>query len=63
MQIAASGNNLHEMSNSVFWGKIRKYVMNFSSAEVAMKVVKVKGLINNGSLKAILQIIVMLLWR
>ena len=25
MQIASNGNNLHEMSNPVFWGKKRNY--------------------------------------
>ena len=63
MQIVSSGDKLHEMSNFVFWEKIRKYVMNLSSAELAKRVVKVKGLINNGSLKAILQIIVMLITK
>ena len=36
MQIVSNGDNLHEMSNPVFRGKIKT-----SSAELAQKVVKV----------------------
>ena len=35
---------LHGMSNPVFWGKNKKNIMNFSSAELAMtkRVLKIK---------------------
>ena len=36
------GDNLQEMSNSVFWEKIRRNIKNLSSAELALSVVKVK---------------------
>ena len=32
MQIVSSGDNLHEMSNPVFWKNKKKY-LNMSSAE------------------------------
>ena len=32
MQIVSTGDNLHEMSNSVFWGQKEKY-SNISSPE------------------------------
>ena len=35
MQIVSIGDNLHEMSNPVFWEKIKKYIVNLSSAELA----------------------------
>ena len=41
MQIVSIGDNLHEISNPVFWEKKKKY-SNFSSAELAKSVVKVK---------------------
>ena len=40
MQIVSHGDNLHKMSYPVFWGKIRKKVINLSSAELAQRVVK-----------------------
>ena len=39
MQIVSTGDNLHEMSNPVFW---KKNNINLSSAEQAKGVVKVK---------------------
>ena len=43
MQIVSSArDNLHEMSGPYFLGKIRKNVINLSSAEFAQGVVKVK---------------------
>ena len=33
MQIVSTGGNLHKMSKSVFWEKLREY-FNMSSAEV-----------------------------
>ena len=45
MQIVSSGDNLHEMSEPIFWEKkIRKNIINLSSAELAQCVVKVKSL-------------------
>ena len=41
-QIVSIGDNLHEMSNPVFWDKKN---INLSSAELAKRVVKVKILI------------------
>ena len=41
MQIASIGNNLHEMSDSVFW-KIKKSIISLSSAKLAKKLVKIK---------------------
>ena len=43
MQIAPSGDNLHEISNTVFWGKIRtlSWICR-SSVELVDRVVKVK---------------------
>ena len=40
MQIVSNGDNLHEMSNPIFLWKIRKKIMNLSSAEFAHTVVK-----------------------
>ena len=48
MHIVSSGDNLHEMSDPVFWKKKKKkkkkkkYITNFWSAELAQSVVKVK---------------------
>ena len=42
MQIVSIGNNLHEMSNPVFWEKSGK-ITNLLSAELAQRVVKVKN--------------------
>ena len=42
MQIVSNGDNLHEISNPVFWGKKEKNIINLSSAEFALRVVKVK---------------------
>ena len=36
-------HNLHEMSNTVFWGKNKKNITNLSSAEYAQTVVRVKS--------------------
>ena len=45
MQIVSWGDNLHEMSNPVFWlKKIRKNIINLSSAEFAQGVVKLEQL-------------------
>ena len=41
MQIVSIGDNLHEMSNPVFWKNKKKFI-NMLSAELAQKVVKVK---------------------
>ena len=41
MQIVSLGDNLHEMSNPVFWEKVRKIFQDIS-AEFAQRVVKVK---------------------
>ena len=43
MQIVSTGDNLHEMSNAVFWGKNKKNITNLSFAELGQRVVKVKG--------------------
>ena len=40
MQIVSIGDNLHEISNPVFWEN-KKNIINLSSAELAQKVVKV----------------------
>ena len=42
MHIVSNGDNLHEMSNPIFWGKKYENITNLSSAELAQKVVKVK---------------------
>ena len=45
MQIVSTGDNLHERSNHVFWGKKkkkRKNITNLSSAELAQNVVNIK---------------------
>ena len=42
MQIVSNGDNLHEMSNPVLWGKNKNNVINFSSAELAQRVIRVK---------------------
>ena len=41
MQIVSSGDNLHEMSDPVFWEN-KKNIINLPSAENAQRVVKVK---------------------
>ena len=41
MQIVSNGDNLHEMSNPVFWEN-KKNIINLSSAELAQKSVKFK---------------------
>ena len=38
--ISCKGDNLHEMSNPIFWEKEEQYI-NLSSAELAKRVVKV----------------------
>ena len=44
MQIVSNRDNLHEMSNPYFLGKIRKKISSsLSSAELAQRVVKVKN--------------------
>ena len=40
MQIVPFGDNLHEISNPVFWEN-KKNTVNLSSAEIAKRVVKV----------------------
>ena len=42
MQIIYNGDSLHEMSKPIFLEKIRKNIINLSSAELAHKLVKVK---------------------
>ena len=45
MQIVSSGDNLHEMSNPVFWKKLeknKKKITNLPSAELAQRVIKTK---------------------
>ena len=37
MQIFSNGDNMHEMSNPVFWDKEKK-INNLSSAEIAQSV-------------------------
>ena len=41
MQIVPIGDNLHELSNSVYWEKNTIYITNLSFAELAQRVVKV----------------------
>ena len=41
MQFVSLGDNLHEMSKTVYWGKKKENIINLSSAESAQKVVKV----------------------
>ena len=41
MQIVSFGDNLHEMSDPIFLGKIRKNIITLSSAEFAHSVVSV----------------------
>ena len=43
MQIVSIGDNLHEVSNPVFWEN-KKNTINLSSAELAYSAVKVKVL-------------------
>ena len=43
MQIVSNGKKLHGMSNPVFFGKVRKNIINLSSADLAQGAVKVKG--------------------
>ena len=40
--VSAVGNNLHEMSNPVFWEN-KKIIINLSSAELAQRVIRIKG--------------------
>ena len=40
MKIVSNGDNLHEMSNLVFW-KNKENITNLPSAELAEKVVKI----------------------
>ena len=42
MQIVSDGDNLHEMSKSVFWEKLEKY-FKMSSAEIFTQSVKPYG--------------------
>ena len=42
MQIVSLGDNLHEMSNLIFWENKKLYIyMNLLSAELAERVIKV----------------------
>ena len=34
MQIVSLGDNLHEVSEPIFWKKIKKIIINLSSVEV-----------------------------
>ena len=49
MQIVSNGDNLHEMSNPVFWKKIRKNIISLLSAELVKGVIKVKGIDKRGN--------------
>ena len=42
MQIVSIGDNLHEMSNPIFWEKKKKIITNLSSPELAQREVKIK---------------------
>ena len=42
MQSISIANNLHKISNPIFWGKFNKY-HQFIAAEVAQRVEKIKG--------------------
>ena len=42
MQIVSNGDNLHEMSNPVFWGKNKKEYFKLSSAQIFIRVLSVK---------------------
>ena len=42
MQVVSNGDNLHEISNPVFWEKEEKNI-NLSSAELAQWMVKVNS--------------------
>ena len=42
MQIVSIRDNMHEMSNPIFWEKVREHIINLSSAELAQRVVMVK---------------------
>ena len=44
MQIVSNGDNLHEISNPVFWEKNKKNVISLSSVEFTQRVVKVNNL-------------------
>ena len=44
MQIVSLGNNLHDMS-SLYYGKNKKNTVNLSSAELALRVEKVQGIV------------------
>ena len=46
MKIVSNRDSLHEMSNSLLDGKIRKVSSNILSAELAQRVVKVRGTSN-----------------
>ena len=41
MQIVSIGDNLHDISNPVFWEKYKKNIISLSSAELAKSVIKV----------------------
>ena len=61
MQIVSSGDNLHEMSNPVFWKKNNmKTIINLWSAEFAQRVVKVNYagylLIPNGTVEGLMRL-------
>ena len=38
MQIVSNGDNLHEMSNPVFWKKNKENIINLPFAELALTV-------------------------
>ena len=42
MQIVALGDNLHEVSDPIFYGKLRKHIINLLSVESAHALVNVK---------------------
>ena len=48
MQIA-SRENLHEISNPIFERKIRKHIVNLSSAGIVQRMVKVSNVLDEGA--------------
>ena len=46
MQTVSNGDSLHEMSNPVFWEKQEKNIANLLSAELALRVIKVKEVLS-----------------
>ena len=42
MQNASRGDNLHEMSKPIFWGKIKKKYFKMPSAEILLSMLSAK---------------------